>query len=78
MRYSFIVVIQLTGFAVVDFCSRNCCTDSFEKGMCMLLGRSSAVVAVKKCCIIGVRTYYGDLLQILRKWQDTVVMKQYH
>ena len=78
MRYGFIVVIQLTGLAVIDFCSRYCCAYSFEKGMGMLLGRSSSVVAVKKCCVIGVRTYYGDLLQILRKWQDTVVMKQYH
>ena len=78
MWNSFIVVIQFTGFAVIYFCSRNSSTDSFKKGACVLLGRSSAVVTVKEGCVICVRSYDCDLLQILCKRKDTIVMKQYH
>ena len=46
MRDGLIVVIKLAGFAIIDFCSGNCRTDSFEKGARVLFGRSSAVVAV--------------------------------
>ena len=44
----------------------------------MLLGGAAAVLTVHHAAVIGIRTYNSQLLDVLVKRQDAVVLKQYH
>ena len=74
----FIIIIQFACLAVIYFCSRYSRADSFKQGTGVFLGRCATIVTIQKGCIISVRTYDSDLLEILSQRKDTVVMKQYH
>ena len=45
----------------------------------MLRGRRACVISVEKSCVVGVRTNYGNLLEVLCEREDTtLVLKEYH